>query len=85
MDDREKARVLTVLNFYELVAAEYIAEFLDREVANRHLAYIAVATWEGARNFIEWRREEDPAYFQDLKHLYESYGANIIAVARDEQ
>jgi hypothetical protein len=85
MDDHAKARILTVLNFYELVATEYNAEFLDRDVANRHLAYIAVAMWEAARKFIAWLREKDSAYFQDWERLYECYGASIIAAARDEQ
>ncbi len=84
MDPHAMARMLTVLNFYELIATEYNARFLDRDVANRHLAYIAVAMWEAAREFIGWLRKADPSYFQDWAHLYEHHGARIIAAARGE-
>lgn len=76
-------RILAVLNFYELVATEYNEEFLDRVAANKNLAYTVVATWEYAEGFVAYLRDNDPAYFDEWKYLYDHYRQTILASARE--
>ena len=72
-----------MLNFYELVATEYNEEFLDRVAANKNLAYTVVATWEYAEGFVAYLRDNDPAYFDEWKYLYDNHRETIVASARE--
>lgn len=73
-----KMRVIAVLNFYELVASEYNAALLDRDIANPNLAYAAVSIWDRAEPFIaQLRREGGEAGFEQWKEMVDRYGATI--------
>ncbi|MGD0197564.1 MAG: DUF4760 domain-containing protein [Solirubrobacteraceae bacterium] len=66
----KRARVQLVLNFYEQVATEYNAGFLDRELSNRTLAYVALEMWDRAEPFIGWVRRQNQQYFEEWAELY---------------
>lgn len=76
-------RILAVLNFYELVATEYNEGFLDRGAANKNLAYTVIATWEYAEAFVAYLRDNDPAYFDEWKYLYDNHRQTILDAARE--
>lgn len=82
MSDHDRGRILAVLNFTELLASEYNAEFLDRRLADHHLAYLALYLWEAAEPFIEWQQQTDPALFSELKELHDRYGPQILETIR---
>jgi hypothetical protein len=80
---REKAMMaLAVLNFYELVAAEYNAESFDRATADSYMGYAAVIMWEYAEPFTEYLRENDSTFFVEWKYFVENYRDKVIAAAR---
>jgi hypothetical protein len=56
--DRKAIRdsAITLLNFCEEIAGEYLDGLLDREVADSNVAYIAASVWLGARDFVTWFR-----------------------------
>lgn len=83
MDDARKARATTLVNFYELIATEYNAEWLDRKVANTSFAYVAVTVWEEAQPFIAWLGRSDPAYFDQWRRFYLEHGSSIIGAERE--
>jgi hypothetical protein len=82
MTDTDRARALTVLNFYELVATEYNAMFLDRDIANRSVAYAAIVIWERAAKLVAWLRKDDKAYFAQWERLYLDHSLDIIEAER---
>jgi hypothetical protein len=69
LDEAEMVRVQTVLNYYEQVATEYNAGFLDTEAAEP-LLFVAVVMWQQARELTEWHRRDDSRYFEQWKALY---------------
>lgn len=77
MSDGQRMVVLAVLNFYELVALEYNAKILDREVANPNLAYAALVIWGRAQGLIAYLRRGDPAAFEELRVLDRDHGPAI--------
>jgi hypothetical protein len=82
--DLIKARVIAVFNFYELVATEYNAAFLDRSIANVNLAYVVVAEWEYARPFLSYLGRGDAATYDQWAMLDRQYGPAILAAARSQ-
>lgn len=60
-DDKDEsnwqANILAVLNFLEEIAGEYRDGLLDRSVADRSVALIAVGAWKQAEWFALWVRE----------------------------
>lgn len=73
-----KMRVIAVLNFYELVASEYNAALLDRDLANPNLAYATVEIWDRAHPFVaHLRHEGGGAGFEQWKAMVEHYGPTI--------
>ncbi len=81
LSDAEKGTVTAVMNFYELVASEYNAGWLEREVADKHLAYATVVMWERARGLTGWFRRSDPRYFEQWKYLYDTERTTIEAAS----
>ena len=77
----QQMTVLAVLNYYELVAAEYNADALDRQAADVNLAYATIVMWEYAGAFIDHIRTE-PAYYAEWNYMYDTYGAEIKARAK---
>jgi hypothetical protein len=65
-----KVATQTVLNFYEEIATEYNAGFLDRQAA-RPLVFVAVGIWREGEKLIEWIRETDDRYLSELASLHE--------------
>jgi hypothetical protein len=79
--DLDQMVVLAVLNFYELVASEYNAKLLDREVADMNLAYTVVRMWDYVNKLVTSLRLDNPAYFDEWEHLYVRHGPSIRAAA----
>ena len=53
----ERSMITTVMNFYEVVAAEYNAtDQLDKEVARQSLIPVADAMWRSAAGLVYWMR-----------------------------
>jgi hypothetical protein len=71
MSGRERAKVQAVFNFYEEVASEYNAGFLDEEAARRSLVYVTAAMYEGASGLVDWLRGSDPTYLEEWVRLHE--------------
>lgn len=58
--DEDRSVVLSVMNFYEIVAGEYNdpkEELLDNALADKALIYIADAWWLQAESFVHWLRK----------------------------
>jgi hypothetical protein len=72
MSGPEKARVEAVLNFYEEVASEHNADFLDKDAAAPALTYVTLTMYERAHGFVEWLRRRNPTYYEQWKYLYEA-------------
>jgi hypothetical protein len=81
MSESERGKVTGVLNFYELVASEYNAGWLDEEVADKHLAYMTVAMWKLARGLAEWLRRADARYYEQWKYLFDTKRTTIEAAS----
>ena len=65
--DREtvKQQAVTLLNFCEEIASEYLDELLDREIADKNVAYLAASVWSEAWEFVYFLRgvtHEDRAW-----------------------
>jgi hypothetical protein len=75
--DSEKFRITAAMNFYETLASDYNAPdqgVLDREMANRELAYVASARWVVAKPFVYWLREQfDPRAYVEWEQLHETF------------
>ena len=67
----EQVASQTVLNFYEEVATEYNAGFLDRQAA-KGLVFVAVGIWREGEELIEWIRGTDDRYLSALADLHRS-------------
>ncbi|HWH10037.1 MAG TPA: hypothetical protein VG165_02840 [Solirubrobacteraceae bacterium] len=52
-----RLEVVTLLNFCEEVAGEYLDGLLDKSVADRNVAYIAVTVWRDSEWFVQWIRD----------------------------
>jgi hypothetical protein len=61
----------TVLNFYEEIANEYNAGFLDRKAAEP-LVFVAVGIWREGEELINWFREVDDRYLSEWAKLHEA-------------
>jgi hypothetical protein len=85
MTSDKRARVLTVLNFYELVATEYNSGFLNRQAANMTVAYSAIVLWERADAFVGWLRGEDKAILAQWAKLYRDHNHEIIEAERQSR
>lgn len=79
---QEAMTALAVLNYYELVAAEYNAESFDRATADSYMGYAAVIMWEYAEPFTDYLREKDSTFFVEWKYFFEHYGDKVISAAR---
>jgi hypothetical protein len=66
-----KVATQTVLNFYEEIATEYNAGFLDRQAA-KPLVFVAVGIWREGEKLIEWIRATDERYLSELASLHRS-------------
>jgi hypothetical protein len=72
ISEKDKVAVTAVLNFYELVATEYNAGFLERDVADKHLAYATIVMWERTRGIVAWLRASNERYYEQWKYLYDT-------------
>jgi hypothetical protein len=77
----QRGTVTSALNFYELVATEYNFGFIDRDVANKHLAYLAVLAWVEYRELVGWFAESNPRYFEQWRHFYNTRRDEIEAAS----
>ena len=55
---RRQLAVLAVLNFFEEIAGEYVDGLLDKEVADKNLAYVATSMWKASERFVKFYRCE---------------------------
>jgi hypothetical protein len=81
LNESDWVTVTAVLNFYELVATEYNAGFLDQDVADKHLAYATVMMWRAAQALVKWLQERDPRYYNQWQYLFETSAEAIEAAA----
>jgi hypothetical protein len=78
--DQEKARIVTVMNFYEVVAGEYNDDgnqLIDKATADKALTVIASRMWVQAEGFARWfrrYRSADLAY-ADWERLHDTVSA----------
>jgi hypothetical protein len=79
----KQARIQAVMNFYEEVASEYNADFLEKQAADLTLVYVAVTIYERAEVMIDWVRQTDPVYFEQWKRLYDR-SSPILARRKQE-
>ncbi|HSZ14175.1 MAG TPA: hypothetical protein VK790_09080 [Solirubrobacteraceae bacterium] len=77
----EKWPITAAMNFYELVATEYNAGFLDRQVANKHLAYLTVDTWKHYEGLVDWLGRSDKRFYEQWRYMCDTYGADIEAAS----
>jgi hypothetical protein len=84
MSASDRARIQGVMNFYEEVASEYNADFLDKQAAELSLIYVAITIYEHAGPMIEWIRESDPAHLEEWKRLYDK-GDEILARRKEQE
>ena len=72
-------QAITILNFFEEVAGEYLDGLLDKPVANKNVAALAVGVWKDAREFIDWfrdtRQEDASAAWDRLQTLGNTWEA----------
>jgi hypothetical protein len=54
--DNELARrsLVTLLNFFEEMAGEYLDGLLDLRIADRGIAYVAASVWQTVADFVAW-------------------------------
>ncbi len=78
----KKWPITAAMNFYELVATEYNAGFLDRQVANKHLAYLTVDTWKHYKGLVDWLGRSDKRFYEQWRYLCDTYGAEIEDIDR---
>lgn len=83
LSGKNKTAVQTFLNFYEEIAAEYNAGFLDPR-ASEPLVYLAVITWRESKELIEWLRRDDRRVLEEWERLYRDRAAVVLAKAATE-
>jgi hypothetical protein len=79
VSDSDRVAVQTVLNFYEEIANEYNAGFLDQEAAEP-LVFVAVLMWQGGRDLIKWQRDGDRRYLDQWDQLYRAKSPSIVPI-----
>jgi hypothetical protein len=45
---------MTLLNFCDEIAGEYLDGILDRRIADKNVAYVAESVWETVVDFVKW-------------------------------
>jgi hypothetical protein len=75
--DEEKARILAVMNFYEIFAGEYNdadGNLIDKATADKAISILADRMWMQAEPFIGWFRTHfgTPLAFADWQQLHHS-------------
>jgi poly-beta-hydroxyalkanoate depolymerase len=79
LSDSERTSVQTFLNFYEEIASEYNAGFLDRTAAEP-LVFVTVIMWQRSRELAEWLRRGDRRYLEQWERLYRDNAPAILSV-----
>lgn len=80
LSDSEKTSVQTFLNFYEEIANEYNAGFLDRQAAEP-LVFLAVVMWQRAKELVEWLRRGERRYLEQWEKLYREQAPAVLTKA----
>jgi tellurite resistance protein len=78
LSDADKTAVQTFLNFYEEIATEYNAGFLDR-TASEPLVFVAVVMWQRSEGLSEWFRRSDPRYLEQWEALYQDNATTVLS------
>jgi poly-beta-hydroxyalkanoate depolymerase len=78
LSDADKTAVQTFLNFYEEIATEYNAGFLDREAAEP-LVFVAIIMWQQSKELVEWLRRGESRYLEQWEKLYRNKAAAILS------
>lgn len=84
LSDEDKTSVQTFLNFYEEIATEYNAGFLDR-TASEPLVFVAVMMWQRSKELVEWLRRGDRRYLEQWEKLYRESAPTVLASKAPEQ
>lgn len=79
----ERTSVVTFLNFYEEIASEYNAGFLDPTAAEP-LVFVAVVMWQRSRDLAGWLRRGDRRYLEQWERLYLDKASAIFS-AKDPE
>ncbi len=80
LSESERISVQTFLNFYEEIATEYNAGFLDRTAAEP-LVFVAVIMWQRSKELAEWMRRGERRYLEQWEKLYREQAPAVIAAA----
>jgi hypothetical protein len=78
LSEADRTSVVTFLNFYEEIATEYNAGFLDR-TASEPLVFVAVVMWQRSKELIEWLRRGERRYLEQWERLYLANAADVLA------
>lgn len=84
LSDPEKSAILTFLNFYEEIATEYNAGFLDR-VASEPLVFVAVVMWQRSKELVEWLRRGERRYLEQWERLYRENASTALSMDASER
>ncbi|MGN6215633.1 MAG: DUF4760 domain-containing protein [Solirubrobacterales bacterium] len=69
LSTKEKTALQTFLNFYEEIAHEYNAGFLD-PTASEPLVFVAVFMWQESKELVEWLRRDNRRFLEQWAALY---------------
>src|SRR4051812_46961451 len=78
LPDKDRNSVLTFLNFYEEIATEYNAGFLD-QVASEPLVFVTVVMWQRSKELVEWLRRGERRYLEQWEKLYRDNAAAVLS------
>jgi lysylphosphatidylglycerol synthetase-like protein (DUF2156 family) len=74
----DQTAIITFLNFFEEIATEYNAGFLDR-TASQPLLFVAVVMWQRSKELVEWLRRGERRYLEQWEELYRKNAAAVLA------
>ncbi len=83
LSEADKTAVQIFLNFYEEIATEYNAGFLDR-TASEPLVFVAVVMWQRSKELVEWLRRGEQRYLEQWEALYRENATTALAMGNSE-
>jgi hypothetical protein len=80
LSDSERTSVQTFLNFYEEIATEYNAGFLDPKAA-QPLVFVAIIMWQRSKELVEWLRRGERRYLEQWEMLYRKNASAVLSTS----
>jgi hypothetical protein len=73
--DNARRCLVTLLNFCEEIAGEYLDGILARSIADKNIAYVAASVWEIVAEFVDWFRKDsgDASAWEQLRGFADTW------------